>query len=490
MSPSSPKREKGKAIKLILEIAFFSGLMVFALIYILKDDPKTTFSLLGKTQLFPILVAIGLVLVTLLLDAFNITMLARIYNPKYHYHHGFINVCIGQVIGVFVKSGATLMQAYTFSKQEIKPAHAASILTMNFLLFQLGLFVYSLVMVIFGYPVMKDVPINFIFGLPLSLIAILALIIQFLILLGIILMAFWKGLHRFILTNVLDLLSKLHLLRHPDETRRKMTLQFVTYRIELKRLLQHKGLVVLIFTSNILKRFVAGIIPFIIFWSLGIDMSQLSFINSLLGTGYIDTISSFLSVGVPEVMFQSTFSYFLGSLSTASSLSSAANLLWRSVTFYFCFILGLISLIFYRGAPKKKQIFSNTQTIYDLELGNLLNVDDDTFDMIKDVAFEKKEYAPYLNKKEVNESFKKIKESIDEENIENENPDDELKGILEEQRNNLANIARETDDLIEKEKPDKEIEIQTKKEMRIQEIKHLKKEEKLRKKSSDKVNSD
>ncbi len=462
------KKRKGKHIKLAIEVIFFATLMVFAIFYILKDDPASTFALMGKASFFPILLAILILLATLILDGLNITLLSRLYSGRYKFHQGLINVCVGQVVGVFIKSGASIVQAYTFTKQEIKSAQAASVLTMNYLVFQISLILYSVIMVIFGYPYVKDIPIELLGGLPLVVICIIALIVQ-LVFLGLILgLGFWRGMHRFVLNTGVNFLARMHLLRNPEATRRRLTLQFATYRVEMKRLFHNIPLVIVLFVSNLLKRFLLGIIPYIIFWSLNADLNHLSFAQSLFGTGYVDVISSFINVGAPEVMFQSAYTYFLGAES--SSLASAANLLWRSITFYLLFIIGLLSLLLYRGAPKRHELLSNTATIYDLELSNIQE-DESTRSYLNEVyKHGKRSHRPLLTENEVRESFRRIRENMIDmtDPVSEENDDKDLTSVLEENRKHLAQIQTEVAQEIEKTKPDAEIQEEAKQDLAIQ----------------------
>jgi len=472
-SLDTTKKQKGKHIKLAIEVTFFAGLMVFAIIYILKDDPASTFALMGKASFFPLLLAILTLLVTLLLDGLNITLLSRLYNGRYKFHQGLINVCVGQVVGVFIKSGASIVQAYTFTKQEVKSAQAASVITMNYLIFQISLIIYSLVMVIFGYPYVKDIPIDLLGGLPLVVICIIALVVQ-LVFLGLILgLGFWRGMHRFVLNTGINFLARLHILKNPEVTRRRLTLQFATYRVEMKRLFHNIPLVIVLFASNLIKRFLLGVIPYIIFWSLNADLSHLSFAQSLFGTGYVDVVSSFINVGAPEVMFQSAYTYFLGAES--SSLASAANLLWRSVTFYLLFIIGLLSLLLYRGAPKRHELLSNTATIYDLEITNIQE-DESTQTYLNSVYQPNKKKLHLLTRKQVNESFKKIRASMmdQKETVVEVSEDKDLSSLLEEQRKHLAQIQVEVAKELEKEKPDAEIQLEAKQDMEVQENKQKK----------------
>jgi hypothetical protein len=241
----------------------------------------------------------------------------------------------------------------------------------------------------------------------------------------------------------------------------------------MKRLFHNIPLVIVLFASNLIKRFLLGVIPYIIFWSLNADLSHLSFAQSLFGTGYVDVVSSFINVGAPEVMFQSAYTYFLGAES--SSLASAANLLWRSVTFYLLFIIGLLSLLLYRGAPKRHELLSNTATIYDLEITNIQE-DESTQTYLNSVYQPNKKKLHLLTRKQVNESFKKIRASMmdQKETVVEVSEDKDLSSLLEEQRKHLAQIQVEVAKELEKEKPDAEIQLEAKQDMEVQENKQKK----------------
>lgn len=454
LSEEAKTKQKKKIFKLIFEIVFFATLLILAFIYVIQDDPTKTFSILASVDIFPLSMAILCILISLVLDGIVITSLAHMYNGKYHFYQGFLNVCIGQTIGVFIKSGSSILQAYTFTKQDIKSAHAASIITMNYLLGQISLFIYSLVMLIFGYSYVKDVPIHLLGSLPLYVICIIGIIIQFFILLIIFSLAFWRSMHRFVLTSLINTLYKLHIIKNPDKVRDKLTLQFATYRVEMKRLLHNKKLMLSLLLINIVKRIILAIVPFLCFLSIGVNGEQLNFMQSLFSIGYVDIISSLINVGAPEIMFQSTFSYFLSNLDNASSIVSACNLLWRSLTFYLLFVIGLLTLIFYRGSPKRHELLSNTCTIYDLEISNIQSADIHTQNYLKDVnvSYEGRR-APLLSKEEVSLSFEKLKRNISKDEY-TEKRDDELDKILQEQRLRLAEIEHTVSNSL---KADKEI---------------------------------
>ena len=220
------KAKKNKKVKSIVKIIVLVAITLLSVYYLLHDDPVHTFSLMGQVSLFPFLLSFLIVLVLPLLDALPLTLFARLYARKYRFGQGLVNTLIGNFVGCVYKTGGTFVQAYTFSKQDVKGAHAASILTMQFLMYQFSFTLISLVMVFVGYPFVRDIPIELLGGLKIFPLSLIGLSISLLILVLILALAFFKPLHRFFMGTGIDFLSKIHLVKKPDESRKKWTLQF------------------------------------------------------------------------------------------------------------------------------------------------------------------------------------------------------------------------------------------------------------------------
>ena len=477
------KKRKKKSIKLILQIIFFAVLTVFAVFYVLKDDPKTTFSTLARAKFFPILIAIIVILVTLLLEGLALKLLTNIFTKKYSFGKGLINTLIGGTVGVYVKTAAPLLQAYVFSKQDVPLSNGASVLTMNFMMYQLSLCVYSLFIIIFGYPLMKNVPIPILWDFKFIYLVLIGFGLQLFFLVSAILLAYCRPLHRFILNTGINFLAKLHILRNPEATRKRLTIQFATYRIEMKRLSQNIPVVIEVLLINIAKQFLLGLLPFICFLAFApTDLCNRTFFaQSLVGTGYTNIVGSFLTVGAPEIVFQDTFSYFLKNVSTISdpiAMASAANICWRTLTFYLVFVIGIVCFLSYRGSPKRYKLLSNTATIYDLELHNLDEADEETKAYLHEIhKHGKKEKPSLLTKEEIESSFLEIRElmTMNEEVKVEETKDKDFEEILEEQRLNLVKVEQEYQDLVKNRPSQSEIEHETEKDIRFQEKQDQKK---------------
>lgn len=490
-SLSTPEAKKKNPLKIIFNALLFIALTTLAVYYVLRDDPKNTFARLGKARFLPLLGAVGIFFVTLRLDGTNILSLTRRYKPDYRYREAFINVLSGQTLGVYRKSAAPLIQTQTFQKQEVPPGKSASILTRNFLRFQFSLFIYSLIFFIVGYPTMVNVPLDLLGGRKLRWVIFVGLAIQIGWLVGAIAVGYLRPLHRLILNSGVNRLIKLHLTRDGEGLRKRWTRKFVTYRIERKRLTKNKGLRIHLFLDNFIKQWLFGTIPFLVRISLGGSSvcNWQRYFNSIIGTAYTNIIGSMVNVGGPEIAFQDTFTYFFSSIPSFGSeikgIVSATNIFWRRITFYRPFIIGLITTIVVQGTKKRRERFGDTRTIYDREIRNYDEFDEQTKQYLDDVRKRGESKNPaLLTKEEVEASFNKRKETYsarEEIQPEVEEVDDfDFEKILEKEKRHLAKAEKEAEKLRKEGTVDPEVREEAEKEFENQENKAKAKEDKKR----------
>ena len=161
--------------------------------------------------------------------------------------------------------------------------------------------------------------------------------------------------------------------------------------------------------------------------------------------------------------YERQIEYFaLSAIADSYNVAAAANLLWRIMTFYIPLIVGGLFYFFYKGAPKKYELLSNTATIYDLEVLNLLETNDrKTMEFING---SKKEHdslpkSPLLTKRDVQESFAKIRRNMEKESTYHPSEEDLDKTMtLELQKKQLAKAVAEAEELRKMFRPDPEVE--------------------------------
>ena len=148
----------------------------------------------------------------------------------------FLNAITINYIAVFNKTAATINQSTTLNKQGVKTSRSVFIITLNFLIYQFSLVLYRIFSFFISYSVFKDINITVIPRLKVSLLSLIGLSINTGILILIILFAFNKTLHRFILTTFIDTLKKLHFIKNADEKRNIWAFKKITYLVVCSKL--------------------------------------------------------------------------------------------------------------------------------------------------------------------------------------------------------------------------------------------------------------
>lgn len=462
-------KKQVKTLQNVLKISLIVILSGLGLYYILKDDPKSTFKVLGEVNALPIFVVLLTILALLSIDGLVLTLLAKRFNKRYSFFQGVMNAQIGNFIGAFNKTSANFVQAYTFTKQDIKGPNAASILTMNFLVYQFVFVFYSIIAVIIGFPIMKDVPLDIFNSMSLFTFSIIGLVIGFLILSFIIVLSICKPLHRLFVNILVFFALKFHLADSEDEVRKKWTLKFVTYRLEMTKLLKNKWFLTILILVNILKQIVTNTLPLVCLWALNLPIGEVNTFQLISSSSYLQLISSYIPAGGAEVAYQATYSSIFKE--SSSSVISASNILWRSMTFYFNLLVGGLCFIFYKGTPKKDEMRYNTATIFDLEVINYNeSADDKTKEFVFDLNNDKKEKKVHskkqlLSEEDVKKSFYRIRKYMNDQPLEDTIIDNQ--DNLEEQKKQLAQALKESEELLKQKEVSKEVKDLTDKEMEI-----------------------
>lgn len=470
------KNNKSQILKKSIKAVLFCLLTGLALYYVLKDDFVGTFKKLLNIELFPFFVCLFMSLLMPVFDGIIISFFARIYKKDYKFTNGFICSIISSCFSAFNKAGGHLVEAVTLCKQKVETYHAASIVTMNFLMYQLTLTIYSFVFIFIGYPFVKDIPLDLLNGLPIFYISLLGFVIDFLFLLLILLFSLSKKFHSFLVEIVIFFIKLFHIKKDVNEYRNECVLKITTYRIEFKRFLSHKKLVFITFTVGFIRQIITNSIPFFTLWCMDVDVLSIGYLQLLSASSYLNLITTFIPTGAPEIVYQSIFSYFIKQNTPNMNISflSSSNLLWRFLTFYLPIIIGGLVFLFYKFDDKQKIHVDSGLTMYDLEVANYQAT------LIESKC---KDNDAILSKEEIEKSIKRIKHHFDQIKKKKEVNYYDKTLTLSEQKKQLAKVIEEVRE-IEKEKAlqQKEIQDETEKEIDRMNKKQIKREEKKKNK--------
>ena len=432
-SGEKKKPSKKTALRYALNILFVLLVTGLALFLSLRENFNQIIDNLRTCNYLWIAFILGIMSVMILIRGLVLFCFARLYTRKYHIHQG---LAVDQ-IGVFYNavtpgaSGGEIMQAYTYKKQGVPISSAVSIMAMYSIIYQSVLILYGLVSFLVKYDYiikMNDLVINLgslKLSLPLWLLTILGFLLNVSVILIVLLMAYWRGFHNFIMGPVISLLHKIRIIKDPDKKREDLRVQVENFKIEFRRLLTNIPftiLMALLFFALMTLKFS---IPYFVGKALGNESQAASFWDAIFLSNYHQMITGLIpipgSAGVSEWFFHELFintqsitsGFYVASeaviidgvqtrivtLSASESMCRAALLLWRSITFAFPIIIAGFVTAFYKSSPKDitgrngaipdrhtlTEIQAETLAERNVELGNTL----ETQQLTKQAVFEK-----------------------------------------------------------------------------------------------------
>jgi uncharacterized protein (TIRG00374 family) len=354
---------------------------------------------------------VGIVLASFIVDAFIIKIFCRLYTRRYHLHQGMAVAMIGSFYNNVTPSasGGQIMQVYTLRSQGIQISNGASILVMWFILYQSSLIGFDIVtLAVEGKMIAGLKPLDFgDFKLPMVWVIVLGFVINLGVILFLYMMSFSHRIHNFFLHYVIGFLAKIRILKNPEKTRENLRVQVENFKIELRRLQTNIPVTILIVICFLAVIFLRNSIPYFAALSLNsfgtdyrfnfYDMMDATFLASFhqMCAGIIPLPGQ---AGISEYFFYYLYHAFFEAHTPAALANNieaninAAQILWRTMTFYVVLLVGGVVAALYRGHPHDEVQFANRQTFVDLQLA--------TFDERKrsaDTLYETKQ----LSRKEI-----------------------------------------------------------------------------------------
>lgn len=375
--PSQEKKVKKKKTgwKYALNISLVLIATTVALVLTLYSNFTTIIDNLSSANFYWILAIVGIILLMMLVRGTILTAFARLYTRKYHLHQG---VAVDQV-GTFYNavtpggSGGEFMQAYTFKKQGVPISSAVSMMAMYSIVYQTVLILYGIVSFIIKYDKIIGVEVPILgLKLPMWLLTVIGFLLNVSVILLILLMSYWKGFHRFMTGPMISLLSKIRIIKNPDQSRERLRVQVENFKIELRRLLANIPFTILVAVLFFVMLTLRFCIPYFVGIALHNESTVASFWDSVFLCNFHQMVTGLIpipgSAGVSEWFFHELFinksniveSFYVARLDgipdivASDALCQSALLVWRSMTFAIpLFIAGFVTA-FYKASPKEQ----------------------------------------------------------------------------------------------------------------------------------------
>jgi uncharacterized protein (TIRG00374 family) len=371
---NSPKKtKKNRRYVLNLTIIFLVAIGFTAFTLFTDDNLNAVLEAFSQANAWVIAGILLMMAAVVLIESTILFILARLYTTRYNLRKGIGNFFIGIFFSHITpsSSGGQFAQAYTFKKQGLDLANAASILVMHFLLYQIAQVFFGVLALVFRFQQFASQIESVVIGdvrIPIVSLSLIGFGINFLIIFGILLLASSKFIHNVLINGIVTLLGKMKIIKNPDTVKANLQLQIENFRIELKRLQANKAVTWVLLIMFFVRMVIANAIPYVSALAFPtINLGNSNLFDGIFMSAYLQVIVAFVPLPGAVGFSEFFFSYLFASLFGGYSQTIAPQLIWRGVTFYLMLILGAITLVVYRFGSKEAFLDAQQKSFVDIQ---------------------------------------------------------------------------------------------------------------------------
>lgn len=331
-----------KYLKNIIVVALI--LVALIVVILSTTDYKEVFKAIGNVKIGPMILALLMVVMYMGLLALSLHLIVRKKSDVKLKVMDSINIANSQHFynGITpFQAGGQPLQFYYYNSKGMSKHRAASILVMNFVLYQLALSIISVIAMILYFGYLKSNVEGFMWAM------LVGFVINTSILVGLILMGTSKA-FKSLCVKLINLLSKIKFLKKIlTNINLKMENFVETFQEGFKESFKDKFMLLGSLILKIISLIILFSMPYFAFLALGIEISitKICFIigMSVFANVFMSYIPTPGASGGAEWAFKTVFITFDG----ITSISSVAGaLIWRFFTYYLTIIIGFISVLF------------------------------------------------------------------------------------------------------------------------------------------------
>lgn len=342
-------KENSKTGK-IFQAAMF-GLTVGLLVYFCVSGNNLAILLqsLPTLNFFWLLCAVGCIVLNWLMDGEIVQLLiGHAGGSHYSFRSAFKITMVGQYFNSVTPYavGGQPAQLVALLGQGISSGIALSALVRKFLIYQTSLSLFSLAVILLRYSFFRSQIQGF------MTLAFVGFLYQAGIVVLLLLFTYCPKFTTKLLEGVLWLLTVLHIVRKPEETRSRVENQLRFYLENNKTMKGDPRLSARAFGCTLLQLLALFSIPFFIYKAF--HGTGASAANMIAAQCFVTMISAYTplpgAAGAAEGSFLVIFKLFF-----SESIITQAMLLWRLIAYYSCVIVGAVFVVFGSGREKMRR---------------------------------------------------------------------------------------------------------------------------------------
>ena len=289
-------------------------------------------------------------------------VLARVHKKNYSYKEGLQVALVGSYFSGITPSatGGQFGQAYIFKKQGIKLSDGASILWIDFIIYQSVLVVYTTVLMIlrFSYYYYEH-----------SSFFILVLIGYFVnsgVIVLLFTMAKFPRLYETLSEVILKFLGKIHIIKNPEGTIIEVKNLKRVFTKEIKNVKHQKKLIFKCVILNVVRLTLLYSLPMYIAYKMGIDVQSSMLLDIITMSAFVSTANAFFPVPGSSGGTETAFMLIFQTMFTIEQTNSIM-ILWRFATYHQIILIGGITFAYLTHKYEKEKEVSLLRKEYELE---------------------------------------------------------------------------------------------------------------------------
>lgn len=343
-----------KKFKKIFGFAFIilSTLVMLAIMF-KNNDLFDLFKIVKKINTDYILIALVFIIVFWLLESVMIfSLITKFTGRKRNFKNFWLAVkvtMIGQYYSNItpLASGGQPVQLYVLKDGNISLSNGTAILISKFLLFQIGVTLYSFLLAVYKIKLLVN------FNNSASIFVITGLTINMIMLTAIVLIAFNQHVLLKLCDFLLKILHKMHIVKNIEKIMNKTEKFISEYKNSIGKLKEDYYYTIKMFAITFIQLTVFFSTTYFVYKSFNLNESNI--LDLICLQSFLYMAVSFIPTPGTAGASEIGFVLLLGQL-FPHSLISAALLLWRGVSFYFSLIFSGVFSFVVTTLGKKKVI--------------------------------------------------------------------------------------------------------------------------------------
>lgn len=337
---------KSYAFNILLILIF----TVTALYLTIRDFVDEILLSLQSIQLGWLLVVILMALFYHILIGIILTQLTRMSNPHYKYRQGIVNAYIAAFFHGITPSasGGQFAQVYVFNKQKVALSDSASVLWLDFIIYQSTMVATVFLLMLFRFQYFFDR------HSPFFIFVVVGFVINASIIFGLWSLARLPRFHHWVSTRGIEIGIKMRMIKNKEKAIAFMEKQIDRFQVEKAKIPTHKLLICKVICLNIVRLMFYYFLPFVAMKSLGISLLEgYSWIDVMALSAFVAMINAFIPIpgasGGTEATFILMFTTVVGYIN-----ASATMIIWRLSNFYLIMTIGGIVFVLFKFIHRNK----------------------------------------------------------------------------------------------------------------------------------------